>query len=73
MMIEIILSVVLLLCMPVTYTEMRLACKQLAALLTSTPYYERAGIFWVVLYMRLVYAALWLVALYVLLTMLIAR
>lgn len=72
-MIEIILSAVLLLCLPVTYAEMRLACRQLAAILTGTPYYERAGIFWTVLYMRLVYAALWLVSLYVLLTMLTAR
>lgn len=56
---SIFLLVSLLIGFPVLYAELRLVAKQISAIFRRQVFYERAGEFWLVLYMRIAFALIW--------------
>lgn len=55
----IFLSISLLIGFPVLYAEVKLALGQVKAIFKRQTFYERAGEFWLVLYMRISFALIW--------------
>ena len=55
----IFLAISLIFGFPVLYAEALLAWKQIRAIFRRQPFYERAGEFWLVLYMRISFALIW--------------